>query len=268
MFEYFNENCISLESAARNKQEMLKEISRLAVKSPLMKNLKPEEIEAGLKERERVSSTGLENGIAIPHCSFDNLDSFLVGLVTKREGLDFDSIDGKPAKLIFYIIGPEKERNTHIRIISSIAKLAEDKKLMGKLLNTEKSASLYSLLKLDIEEPEITNTPEEFCQFMIQVQDEDLFTNILEAVSADSDGAISVLETNTAGYYLHKLPLFSTFWTTSVPNYSRIIFAVINKKLMNRTLRRIHMIRKDRKAEQGVLITVQDILYRDGSIDF
>lgn len=198
MFEYIVKDCIKIGSTARTKKEMIREISTIATASPVLKEFNPEDIEARLNDRESISSTGLENGIAIPHCSFDTLESFTVGLIIKRGGIDFNSLDGKPTELFFFIIGPADQRNTHIRIISAIAKFAEERKLVGKLLNTEKASSVYSLLEQDISVPVIPISQEEYCQFIIQIQNEELFTDILEAVSADSDGTLKF------GNFVHR----------------------------------------------------------------
>jgi len=258
--------CISWETNAISKDQMLSEISKLAKKSKQLKNISQQEIEKKLTEREMVSSTGMEKGLAIPHCSFDELEDFTVGLFIIPEGINFKSIDEKPAKLIFFIIGPTNQRNKHIQIISSIAKLAGDKALISKLLESKNSESVYEILQKDIHVKETNHDSKKHCQFTIHIQNENLFTDVLEVLSSSAEGAISVLETNTAGYYLHKLPLFATFWNTSVPNFSRVIFAVINKNLMNETLRRINMLNEDNTP--GLLVTVQDIIYLDGAIDF
>jgi len=258
--------CISWETNAISKDQILSEISKLAKKSKQLKNISQKEIEKRLTEREMVSSTGMEKGLAIPHCSFDELEDFTVGLVIIPEGINFKSIDEKPAKLIFFIIGPTNQRNKHIQIISSIAKLAGDKVLISKLLESKNPESAYEILQKDIHVKETTHDSKEYCQFTIHIQNENLFSDVLEVLSSAAEGSISVLETNTAGYYLHKLPLFATFWNSSVPTFSRVIFAVINKNLMNDSLRRINLLNEDNTP--GLLVTVQDIIYLDGAIDF
>jgi mannitol/fructose-specific phosphotransferase system IIA component (Ntr-type) len=258
--------CISLGTNAISKEQIIREVSKLAAKSSLLKNISQQEIEKRLIEREMVSSTGLEKGLAIPHCSFDELEEFTVGLLITPEGVNFKSIDEKPAKLIFFIIGPTNQRNKHIQIISSIAKLSRDKALISKLLKSTDSESAFGILQKDIHVEETKHDTKKYCQFTIHIQNENIFTDILEVFSSVAEGAISVLETNTAGYYLHKLPLFATFWNSSVPNFSRVIFAVINKNLMNDTLRRINILNEAHTP--GLLVTVQDIIYLDGAIDF
>ncbi len=250
--------CISLGTNANSKDQILSEISKLAKKSKSLANISHQDIEKKLIDREKVSSTGMEKGIAIPHCSFEELTDFTVGLIIIPKGIDFKSMDDKPAKLIFFIIGPASQRNKHIQIISSIAKLSGDKALISKLLQSKDPDSAFEILQKDIHVKETNLDTEKYCQFTIHIQNENLFTEVLEVLSSEAEGAISVLETNTAGYYLHKLPLFATFWNSSVPNFSRVIFAVINKNLMNDTLRRINLVNENNTP--GLLVTVQDII--------
>ncbi|NQT58466.1 MAG: PTS sugar transporter subunit IIA [Bacteroidetes bacterium] len=266
MLVSLQKECISLGTNANSKDQILSEVSRLAKESKLLNNISQQDIEKKLIEREKVSSTGMENCIAIPHCSFDELEEFTVGLVIISEGIDFQSMDDKPAKLIFFIIGPTNQRNKHIQIISSIAKLTKDAALISKLLKSKDPESAYEILQKDIHIKETNQDAKKYCQFTIHIQNENLFTDVLEVLSSEAEGSISVLETNTAGYYLHKLPLFATFWNSSVPNFSRVLIAVINKNLMNDTLRRINMLNEDNTP--GLLVTVQDIIYLDGAIDF
>jgi mannitol/fructose-specific phosphotransferase system IIA component (Ntr-type) len=266
MLPALQKSCIAIGTVCKTKNDILKQISELACKSRLLETVPSQKILEKLIEREEVSSTGLENGIAIPHCSINGLSGFTVGLLIVPQGTAFESLDGRPSNLIFFIVGPPDQRSRHIQIISSIAKLTKDRALISKLINCNAVDTVFNLLQQDIRVSEINPESDQFCQFIIHIQNEDFFADAMEILGAESGGAISVLETNTAGYYLHKLPLFSTFWTTSEPNFSRVIFAVINKKLMNNTLRRLSLLSGDSKS--GMMVTVQDILYCDGSIDF
>lgn len=266
MLTSLQKSCISLGTISKTKDQLLQEISRLAKKSSYLSTIPVEIIEDRLKNREQISSTGLENGLAIPHCSFDELNEFTVGLIIAPNGVGFHSSDGKPSKLIFFIIGPSNQRNKHIQIISSISKLSSDNVLINQLISSESANSAYDLLQRDLSIKETNWESKTYCQFTIHIQNEDFFSDVLEVLSSEVEGSISVLETNTAGYYLHKLPLFSTFWSSSVPTFSKIIFAIVNKNLMNDTLRRIKMLKDADKP--GMLVTVHDLIYWDGSIDF
>ncbi len=114
--------CIKINPESNNKDDVLVEISQLAVKSNVLKNYEANEIYKLLKTREELGSTGIGHGIAIPHCSIEGLKEFTVGLIVSEKGLEFDAIDKKSVNFIFFIVGPEERRNEHIQILSSISK--------------------------------------------------------------------------------------------------------------------------------------------------
>jgi mannitol/fructose-specific phosphotransferase system IIA component (Ntr-type) len=264
MIDSLRLECIKIGSDALTKEQLIKEISALAKKSPILADIDQKIIEEKLFEREKIVSTGLTNGIAIPHCTFPELGDFVVGLVVMPDGIDFKALDKSRSNLIFFIIGNEENRNKHIKILSSISKLAKDKELFNKIKDSKDAESVFEALQtsLDISYNIKTNK----CQFIIHIQNEDLFFDVLEILSSVSEGSISVIETNNAGYYLNKLPLFSSFWNDTDKIPSKIIVAVMNSRLMNDTIRRINMIKE--KDTKGVLVTVNDIIYSEGEIDF
>lgn len=265
MIDSIDKNFIQIETDANNKEELIKEISVMAKRSSILEQISASEIEEALLQREETMSTGLNEGIAIPHCSFEGLKDFVVGLIISREGVEFESIDHQLSHCIFFIIGPQKERNRHIKILSSISKLSKDKKSLAQMLNSDSSESVLKLLKRD-EKIETEEENREKVQFTLHIQKEELFFDVLEILSSEVEGSVSVLDSSTAGSYLHRLPLFSTFWNEKVSHFSKIIIAVIDKKLVNDTIRRINMVLPQDK--KGIIISVCDIFYFDGSIDF
>ncbi|OQY38017.1 MAG: hypothetical protein B6229_07000 [Spirochaetaceae bacterium 4572_7] len=262
MIKLLKKELIQIGSESTNKDELLKEIADLAANE--CKKLSAKEIYTSLTNREKLSSTGLSQGIAIPHSMFDKLDQFYVGLIVIKEGIDFDSLDGEDSKLIFFSIGPKSQQNQHIATLTSISKLATDENLKNKLINAINPDQVTSLLKVGDDNKD--KVADKKCQFVIHVQEEELFDDILEVLTSDPDGVISVIDAQTAGHYLHKLPLFSSFWNDVEDSFSKIIVSVINKKLMNETIRRINMVKGDDKSD--ISITVSDLIYFDGSTEY
>lgn len=265
MIDSFKTECIQIGTESKNKAGVIKEISRLAKKSDILRNISAVRIEEALNAREKLVSTGLSNGIAIPHCSFNEIDKFVVGLIVAKKGIDFDSLDGTQTNLIFFIIGPKEKRNKHIKILSSISKLSKDTDMLKKLAKSDSEPMVGNYLKRQEEEEIILNKIEK-SQFVIHIQNEELFFDVLEILSSEVEGTVSVIDSSTAGSYLHRLPLFSTFWNDKVSHFSKIIISVIDKRLMNDAIRRINMVLPE--DGKGIIISVSDIIYFDGSIDF
>lgn len=261
MIKNLNRDLIQIGSDSKNKDELLKEIASLI--STRCEKLSEKEIYKGLKKRENLSSTGLTQGIAIPHCMFDELQDFYVGVIVVKNGINFEALDSEDSKLIFFSVGPKSRQNEHITTLTSISKISKDEELLKKLIESENSSSIEELL---YRKEDNDNASKIKCQFTIHIQDEKLFQDVLEILAADVEGSISVIEAQTAGYYLHKLPLFSSFWNDVSDSFSRMIIAVIDKRLMNETIRRINMVKPEDNT--GLLMTVNELLYVDGSLEY
>lgn len=76
-----------------------------------------------LLARERLGSTGLGNGIAIPHCRLKNIDTVMGALITLAEPVEFDAVDGKPVDIIFILLAPERALQEHLKALAALADL-------------------------------------------------------------------------------------------------------------------------------------------------
>ena len=265
MIDALQTSMIRIGSKAADKQALLREIAGIAVESRYLSSMSKETVFKALADREAQASTGMEKGIAIPHCTFPGLEDFTVGLIVIPGGIDFDAMDGKKSSLVFFIIGPEERRNRHIQILSSISKLSKDSKLLGTLIKADTPEAVITTLKKD-ETPMGTPVSAPLCQVVIYVQIEELFHDVLEILSSEVEGSVSVTDADRASSYLYRLPLFSSFWDDSSKAFSKIICAVVERRFLNDVVRRINMVRPE--GGSGILITASDLLYADGKIDF
>lgn len=99
-----------------------------------------------LMERERLGTTGVGNGIAIPHGKLPNLERLYGVFARLEEPVDFQSIDDRPVDLIFLLLAPESAGADHLKALARISRLLRDKKVCDKLRGTESGDSLYALL--------------------------------------------------------------------------------------------------------------------------
>jgi PTS system nitrogen regulatory IIA component len=97
-------------------------------------------------DRERLGTTGVGNGIAIPHGKLPSLDR-LYGLFARLERpIDFQSIDDQPVDLIFLLLAPESAGADHLKALARVSRLLRDKAVCEKLRGTEESEPIYALL--------------------------------------------------------------------------------------------------------------------------
>jgi PTS system nitrogen regulatory IIA component len=271
LFKSFRPECIQVGSEAQNKNEVLGELARLAKKSKVLDRVPEKRIRDALQEREQVGTTGFGSGIAIPHCALDDIDEFVVGLLITPDGIDFDSLDGKKTTTFFFIVGPKSQRNRHIQLLSAISKILKDPEVIQRFLEAFDEKRVREIVEelFRLVDVGVSPGPQKGrCLFHVFVQREECFEDLLQVFSAAVEGSIAVLETNAAGYYLHRLPLFAAYWTESQKGFCRLILAVVDRDLCNDVIRRIHTVVEDVEKTPGVLISVQELLYSSGSLEF
>ena len=99
-----------------------------------------------LLEREKLGTTGVGNGIAIPHGKLDDLDK-LQGVFARLERpVDFDAIDERPVDLIFLLVAPESAGADHLKALARVSRLLRDKTMCDKLRGSDNAEALYALL--------------------------------------------------------------------------------------------------------------------------
>ncbi|MBT4934419.1 MAG: PTS IIA-like nitrogen regulatory protein PtsN [Rhodospirillaceae bacterium] len=139
---------ISTESVVANLHATSKKqaIQDLAKKAADITGLHERAIFEVLMERERLGTTGVGNGIAIPHGKLANLEK-LYGLFARLEKpIDFQSIDEQPVDLIFLLLAPETAGADHLKALARVSRLLRDKTVCDKLRGTDQSEALYALL--------------------------------------------------------------------------------------------------------------------------
>lgn len=108
-------------------------VDHLVKKGTLSKELEGP-AKAALVERERSVSTGMEQGIAVPHASLEELDCLKVAMALIPQGLEFESVDGKPAQIIMCLLVPKAEKLLHLSTLTEIARRLGEAKFRTNLL--------------------------------------------------------------------------------------------------------------------------------------
>ncbi len=96
--------------------------------------------------RERLGSTGLGHGVAIPHGRIKGLKAPLLAVLRSEHAVPFDSPDGQPVRLLVVLLVPEHATEEHLEILSELAELLSDSTLRGTLLEAEDPAAIHKLL--------------------------------------------------------------------------------------------------------------------------
>jgi len=143
--EILPEDQISANLAGENKFQVIEELLDL-----LNNNKKIADRDLALHDvlaREGYLSTGLENGIAIPHAKTDGVNQLVISLGTKKEGIEFESLDGKPGQLIFLVLSPRDTSGPHIQALATISRNLKEKSLRDALINADSAGEIAEILK-------------------------------------------------------------------------------------------------------------------------
>lgn len=126
------------------KNEVLSELTDAIVR--VTDSLDREEVIKVLQERELLGSTGIGEGVAIPHGKLKDIDQLLLSFGRSRTGVDFDSMDGKPAHLFFLLIAPEESVGVHLKTLARISKLLKNPAVRRRLIDASDSEDLYRII--------------------------------------------------------------------------------------------------------------------------
>ncbi|MDR4515998.1 MAG: PTS sugar transporter subunit IIA [Nitrosomonas sp.] len=96
--------------------------------------------------REKLGSTGLGQGVAIPHGRIKGLREAVAALVTMKEAIPFDAPDGQPVNIACILLVPEKATDKHLQILSELAQMFSDKQFREKILKTKDAAEIHKLI--------------------------------------------------------------------------------------------------------------------------
>ncbi|ABA89177.1 phosphotransferase system protein IIA [Syntrophotalea carbinolica DSM 2380] len=142
--DLLNPAAIIADLEAVEKDAVLEELAGAANK--IEKGLEHDEVLRVLQERERLGSTGIGEGVAIPHGKLRTIDQLLLSFGRSRKGVDFDSLDGKPAQLFFLLLAPEESVGVHLKTLARISKLLKSPAVRQRLLGADSGDELYRII--------------------------------------------------------------------------------------------------------------------------
>jgi len=138
------------ELKGRTKKQVLEELIE-AVKQN-KPNIDRDRLMRVLLERERLGSTGIGDGIAIPHGKLRDIDDLVLSFGRSIEGIDFESMDGKPVHLFFLLVAPETCAGIHLRALAKIARLLKNGTVRKKLAKVDSREDIFSIIQQEDED--------------------------------------------------------------------------------------------------------------------
>lgn len=143
--DILSEASVVVLSAKLTKQQVLKEMSELAAEAV---GADGDEVFAAVNEREQLGSTGLGNGIAIPHGRFAGISTVKAVFARLEEPIDFESVDDQPVDLVMLLLAPMGAGADHLKALARVARVLRTDSIVEKLRRVADPAQLYSILTL------------------------------------------------------------------------------------------------------------------------
>ncbi len=142
--EFLSPDAVIPDLRSTSKAEVLKELSgTLARTQP---TLKPDRLVEVFKDREKLGSTGIGEGVAIPHGKVNGLSQLCATFGVSRGGVDFEAIDGKPTHLFFALVAPENSAGVHLKALARISRLFKNQHFRLAILEARTSEEIYKLI--------------------------------------------------------------------------------------------------------------------------
>ena len=128
---------------SEDKESVLRELVLHLCQNTRKLQPSPDQILHALLKRERLGSTGVGSGLAIPHARIPGLKQLVIGFGRATAGVPFDSIDQQPATLIFVVLMPENSSGTHLKVLARISRLLKDEGFRRRLLALPTKEAIY-----------------------------------------------------------------------------------------------------------------------------
>jgi len=142
--DYLHENLVLWDLPRLDKQSFLEDlVARVVAVLPAVDE---QELLNRLREREAQQSTGIGEGLALPHAIAPGLEATVLVVGRCREGLDFDALDSEPVDLLFLLLSPEDARNEHLRLLARLARIVSPEETLVQLRSAAGPEELFRML--------------------------------------------------------------------------------------------------------------------------
>ncbi len=149
LVDFLTPHTITTELKAQNKKETLQELCQmLGAAGKLPDAAKMVET---LMERESLGSTGIGQGIAIPHAKTNMVTEQIAALAVSRKGVEFDALDGEPVYIVFLLVAPAEAAGNHLKALAKVSRLLKDKFFRQSLRDAKSSEDILQIIRQEDE---------------------------------------------------------------------------------------------------------------------
>ncbi|MCG2712428.1 MAG: PTS sugar transporter subunit IIA [Candidatus Omnitrophica bacterium] len=145
IMNFLNEKAVSGNLTATTKEEVIEELIDLLLKAQVIKDRK--KLIKILLDREALGSTGIGQGVAIPHGKSESVKELVAAFGISEKGVDFDSLDGEKVFIFFLLVAPEDSAGPHLKALARISRLLKDRYFRDTLKAAKDEKTLLKIIK-------------------------------------------------------------------------------------------------------------------------
>lgn len=145
ILDFLAPECIVTDLKGVTKKEVIQELTEVLKKGNKLSSV--DKIVQALLEREALGSTGIGQGIAIPHGKSDEVKGIVASFGVSKRGVEFEALDGEPVYLVFLLIAPRESAGDHLKALAKISRLLKDKFFRQALREAKSSAEVLKIIK-------------------------------------------------------------------------------------------------------------------------
>ncbi len=224
----------------------------------------------GMMDREELGSTGMGDGVAIPHCRLEGMQNFALALSVCDRGIAWDAIDGRSVHIICAIAGPVDGTDEHLRLLAGAARVLSNSKARYELINSRTDFAMREAFLYHLSPVTSSHSKKSRKKLLLMVlQEEKVYNDVMELfLEMGIEGAVTV-NSDMMGPMLSNVPIFAGFMDVlgrSRPE-PRLLLTLIPEEEVDTTVSAVEEITGDLDNHRGACIIVLDTTSIRGSLE-
>lgn len=151
IMEFLCKDAISVDLKSKDKEGIIKELTDLLINAGEIEKKNKNKVIETLSARESLGSTGIGQGIGIPHGKTDCVKHLVASFGIAQKGVDFNSLDGEPTNIFFLLLAPQDSAGPHLKALAKISRLLKDKYLRESLKHCKDTKEVIKIINTEDE---------------------------------------------------------------------------------------------------------------------
>lgn len=270
IIDVMDEQLMRLDFSPSNKDNALHQIAELAANAPALEAIGADTLYNELLEREKAVTTGLGDGVAIPHARIKGLKDFVAFVLVSKRGIDFEALDKKRVHIFFVVFAPDDKVSEHLQLLAAISRLLSQPTVRKEILKAQDAGVLSEIVARSADPSSSASTQDETMKLIFVIlYYEDYLQAILEFFIDQGIQGATVIESKGMGTYVSTIPLFAGMlrFMREDRSASHTLMALIPARHEQIIVQGIEKITGDLKTKQGAMLMTLDLSFHKGTMN-